>query len=170
MAATNALQRSLLTEILLQQTVLHRQSNERRGNVVGSRQARRHRIGFILIGAGENERVRVEPDADLVWTYLTRADLDEAELEPGDADDLIDLVRTAREADVAAVVKQQRDGRFKVSLRSRGGHDVAAAAARFGGGGYRLASGYTSSQGLVATVESLKDALGAEPRPGPSAA
>ena len=35
---------------------------------------------------------------------------------------------------------------------------------------HRLASGYTSSQGLVATVESLKDALGAEPRPGPSAA
>ena len=87
-----------------------------------------------------------------------------------DADDLIDLVRTAREADVAAVVKQQRDGRFKVSLRSRGGHDVAAAAARFGGGGHRLASGYTSSQGLVDTVESLKDALGAETRPGPSAA
>jgi phosphoesterase RecJ-like protein len=105
-----------------------------------------------------------------VWTYLTRADLDGADLEPGDADDLIDLVRTAREADVAAVVKQQRDGRFKVSLRSRGGHDVAAAAARFGGGGHRLASGYTSSQGLMATVESLKDALGAEPRSGPSAA
>ena len=121
-------------------------------------------LGIVL------ERVRVEPEADLVWTYLTRADLDEAKLEPGDADDLIDLVRTAREADVAAVVKQQRDGRFKVSLRSRGGHDVAAAAARFGGGGHRLASGYTSSQGLVATVESLKDALGAEPRPGPSAA
>jgi bifunctional oligoribonuclease and PAP phosphatase NrnA len=50
-----------------------------------------------------------------------------------------------------------------VSLRSRGGHDVAAAAARFGGGGHRLASGYTSSQGLVATVESLKEAIGAEP-------
>jgi bifunctional oligoribonuclease and PAP phosphatase NrnA len=50
-----------------------------------------------------------------------------------------------------------------VSLRSRGGHDVAAAAARFGGGGHRLAAGFTSSKGLVATVESLKEALGAEP-------
>jgi phosphoesterase RecJ-like protein len=114
-------------------------------------------LGVVL------ERVRVDPDADLVWTYLTRADLDAADLAPGDADDLIDLVRTAREADVAAILKQQRDGRFKVSLRSRGGHDVAAAAARFGGGGHRLASGFTSSQGLVATVESLKEALDAEP-------
>jgi bifunctional oligoribonuclease and PAP phosphatase NrnA len=114
-------------------------------------------LGVVL------ERVRVDPDADLVWTYLTRADLDAADLAHGDADDLIDLVRTAREADVAAILKQQRDGRFKVSLRSRGGHDVAAAAARFGGGGHRLASGFTSSQGLVATVESLKEALDAEP-------
>jgi nanoRNase/pAp phosphatase (c-di-AMP/oligoRNAs hydrolase) len=40
---------------------------------------------------------------------------------------------------------------------------VAAASTRFGGGGHRLASGYTSSQGLVATVESLKEVIGAEP-------
>ena len=117
-------------------------------------------LGLLGIALG---RVRVEPGADLVWTYLTRADLEAADVQPGETDDLIDVVRTAREADVAAVIKQQRDGRFKVSLRSRGGHDVAAAASRFGGGGHRLASGYTSSQGLVATVESLKGALGAGP-------
>jgi bifunctional oligoribonuclease and PAP phosphatase NrnA len=122
-----------------------------------------HGVEYLKLLGVVLERIRVDPDADLVWTYLTRADLDAADLEPGDADDLIDLVRTAREADVAAILKQQRDGRFKVSLRSRGGHDVAAAAARFGGGGHRLASGYTSSQGLVATVESLKEAIGAEP-------
>jgi bifunctional oligoribonuclease and PAP phosphatase NrnA len=122
-----------------------------------------HGVAYLKLLGVVLERVRADPDADLVWTYLTRADLDEADLEPGDADDLIDLVRTAREADVAAILKQQRDGRFKVSLRSRGGHDVAAAAARFGGGGHRLASGFTSSQGLVATVESLKEALDAKP-------
>ena len=117
-------------------------------------------LGLLGIALG---RVRVEPEADLVWTYLTRADIEASDVHPGETDDLIDVVRTAREADVAAVIKQQRDGRFKVSLRSRGGHDVAAAASRFGGGGHRLASGYTSSQGLVATVESLKGALGADP-------
>jgi phosphoesterase RecJ-like protein len=117
-------------------------------------------LGLLGIALG---RVRVEPEADLVWTYLTRADLEATDVHPGETDDLIDVVRTAREADVAAVIKQQRDGRFKVSLRSRGGHDVAAAASRFGGGGHRLASGYTSSEGLVATVESLKGALGADP-------
>jgi phosphoesterase RecJ-like protein len=115
-------------------------------------------LGLLAVALG---RVRLEPEADLVWTYLTRADLEAAHVAPAETDDLIDVLRTAREADVAAVIKQQRDGRFKVSLRSRGGHDVAAAASRFGGGGHRLASGYTSDQGLVGTVESLKGALGA---------
>ncbi len=120
-------------------------------------------VAYLRLLGTALERIRSEPEADLVWTYLTRADLDRAGVHPAETDDLIDVLRTAREADVAAVIKQQRDGRFKVSLRSRGGHDVAAAASRFGGGGHRLASGYTSNRGLVATVESLKQALGGEP-------
>jgi phosphoesterase RecJ-like protein len=82
---------------------------------------------------------------------------------PSEADDLIDTIRTAREADVAAVVKQQRDGRFKVSMRSRGAHDVAAVAQIFGGGGHRLAAGYTSRHALAGTIERLRSALRGEP-------
>jgi bifunctional oligoribonuclease and PAP phosphatase NrnA len=104
-------------------------------------------------------RVALEEDHDLLWTYLTQADLAEAGVEPSEADDLIDLIRTAREVDVAAVVKQQRDGRFKVSMRSRGGHDVAAVAQTFGGGGHRLAAGYTSRHGLAETLDHLRAAL-----------
>jgi bifunctional oligoribonuclease and PAP phosphatase NrnA len=105
-------------------------------------------------------RLSLEEEHDLVWTYLTQADLADAGVEPLEADDLIDVIRTAREVDVAAVVKQQRDGRFKVSMRSRGGHDVASVATAFGGGGHRLAAGYTSKHGLAETLERLRLALG----------
>ena len=108
-------------------------------------------------------RVAIEPDADLVWSYLTQADLAAAGVHPSETDDLIDVVRTAREADIAAVIKQQRDGRFKVSMRSRGAHDVATVASGFGGGGHRLAAGYTSRHGLIETLERLKAALRGEP-------
>jgi phosphoesterase RecJ-like protein len=117
------------------------------------------RAAYLRVLGAALSRLELVPDADLVWTYLTRADLASHGVRPSEADDLIDVVRTARDADVAGVLKQQRDGRFKVSLRSRGGHDVAAVAEAFGGGGHRLAAGYTSEHGLADTVERLTAAL-----------
>jgi phosphoesterase RecJ-like protein len=72
-----------------------------------------------------------------------------------ETDDLIDVIRTAREADVACALKQQPDGLFKVSLRSRGATDVGAIAAAHGGGGHRLAAGYTSTLDVPGTVAAI---------------
>ncbi len=122
-----------------------------------------NRSAYLRLLGTALKRLAHEPDADLVWSYLTQADLAEAGVHASETDDLIDVIRTAREADVAAVVKQQRDGRFRVSMRSRGNHDLASLAAAFGGGGHRLAAGYTSRHGLAETVERLKAALRGEP-------
>lgn len=111
-----------------------------------------------VMGAALDRLVHVS-DADLVWTYVLQADLARAGIAMGETDDLIDVVRTAREADVACVAKQQRDGWFKVSLRSRGKTDVGAVSQGFGGGGHRLAAGYTSQTGLEETIRSLVQAL-----------
>jgi phosphoesterase RecJ-like protein len=56
----------------------------------------------------------------------------------------MDVVRTAAEADVACLVKPVVPGRWAVSLRSKGGTDVAAVAVALGGGGHRLAAGFTA--------------------------
>ena len=47
-----------------------------------------------------------------------------------EVDGVVDTLRTAAEAEVAAVVKQVGPARWTVSLRARGRVDVAAAAAR----------------------------------------
>ncbi len=109
------------------------------------------------------ERLEHVRDADLVWTYVTQSDLWEAGIHPAETDDLIDVVRTARDVDVAAIVKQQKDGRFKVSVRSRGDHDLSTVATRFGGGGHRLAAGYTSAHGPAETIDRLTRALRGDP-------
>ena len=116
-------------------------------------------LAYLRVLAVALGRIDLDEDVDLLWTYLTQSDLAEAGIAGSEADDLIDVVRTAREADITAVLKQQRDGRFKVSLRSKGGHDVARVAAAFGGGGHRLAAGYTSPLGLSGTVDRLREAL-----------
>jgi phosphoesterase RecJ-like protein len=118
-----------------------------------------NRAAYLDVASVAMSRARLEPDADLVWTYVLWSDLERAGVGPGDIEDLLDVVRTAREADVAALVKQQRDGRFKVSVRSRGGHDLSAVASGFGGGGHRLAAGYTSEHGPAETIAALREAL-----------
>lgn len=120
-----------------------------------------HPLGYLRVLARALGRFVHRPDADLVYTYVMQADLDEAGVGPGDTDDLIDALRTAREADVACVIRQQRDGRFKVSLRSKGGTDVGSVAATSGGGGHRLAAGYTSAAGPEEAVELLVKRLAA---------
>ena len=106
------------------------------------------------------ERLVAVPSVSLVWTYITQGDLVRAGATMPETDDLIDVVRTPREADVACLIKQQRDGRFKVSLRSKGGTDVGAISHAFGGGGHRLAAGYTAAGGLQDAVDALAGALG----------
>ncbi len=127
-------------------------------------------VASIKLTAVALQRVALVPEASLVWTYLTQMDLARAGSSLAELDDLIDVVRTAREADVACVIKQQADGRFRVSLRSRGSTDVGSVAAAFGGGGHRLAAGYTSTTGLEDTALRLTDVLrsarGAETSPG----
>jgi phosphoesterase RecJ-like protein len=87
----------------------------------------------------------------LVWTYATLADLDRYEQRPSVLEALIDAVRCVQEADVACVVKQVRPHEWAVSLRSKGGVDVSRVAVALGGGGHRLAAGFTG-RGTVGDV------------------
>jgi phosphoesterase RecJ-like protein len=118
-------------------------------------------FAFLRVLGPALDRVQLLPDAGpgLVWTFITQEDLARAGATLAETDDLIDVIRTAREADVACVLKQQSDGLYKVSFRSRGATDVGAIAAAHGGGGHRLAAGYTSTLDVQGTVDAIVDAL-----------
>ena len=116
-------------------------------------------LAALRLSATALERVVHVPDLSLAWTYVLQADVAAAGVDMSETDELIDFVRTAREADVTCLIKQQRDGNFKVSLRSKGETDVGAVAAAFGGGGHRLAAGYTSFTGVAETVRGVEEAL-----------
>ena len=118
-----------------------------------------NRLAYLKLLGRVLGRAELAPEAGLVWVAVTRDELAEAGVEIQETDDLIDVIRTAREADVAAVIKEQRQSGFKVSMRSRGDVDVAAVAESFGGGGHRLAAGYSSEHPLEETLTRLVDAL-----------
>lgn len=104
-------------------------------------------------------RTRLEPRAaggcGMVWTYTTLDDLARYEQRAHVLEPLIDAVRATAEADVACVVKQVADGEWSVSMRSRGRSDVSAVAVALGGGGHRLAAGFTGYGELRDVVDAI---------------
>jgi len=107
-------------------------------------------------------RITQVSEASLVWTAVTREDLKAYGIGMDATEGLIDLVRTDGASDVAAVLKEQPQGGFKVSLRSKGATNVADIASRFGGGGHALAAGFTSERDSAATVDAIAEALAAQ--------
>lgn len=109
-------------------------------------------------------RARLEPDSaggfGLVYTTVRLADMDGVGLE--EVESVVDIVRTTVEAEVAAVLKEVAPGRWSGSLRAAGKVDVCAAALRLGGGGHRLAAGFTAPGSEDDIVAALRAAL-AEP-------
>ena len=96
----------------------------------------------------------------LVWTVVPAADLVRHGLGLADVEGVIDVVRTAAEAEVAVVVKEDPvDGDLKVSTRSRGAVDVGRVCSSLGGGGHRFAAGFTSYDDLPTTLGALRAAL-----------
>ncbi|HVF19338.1 MAG TPA: bifunctional oligoribonuclease/PAP phosphatase NrnA [Mycobacteriales bacterium] len=95
----------------------------------------------------------------LVWTWVSRDDLADHEVQIEEIEGVIDVIRTSIEAQVAVICKQSLDGRWQVSMRSKGAVDVSAVAVQFGGGGHRFAAGFTSVDGPGPTMDRLRDAL-----------
>lgn len=61
-----------------------------------------------------------------------------------DVEGFIDLPRSLRSVKVAVLVKEANNGTIAVSLRAKGGCDVAQVAKQFDGGGHRNAAGFRS--------------------------
>ena len=100
-------------------------------------------FGYLKAAGAALSRAELDLELGLVSTVLTQDDLNEAAIDWSDTDNLLGTLRLAEEADTAVVVKVHGDGVIKVSLRSRGATDVGSLAAALGGGGHRLASGFT---------------------------
>lgn len=126
-----------------------------------------HPFGWVSMLGDVLSRTRLESDAvsglGLVWTYTAVEDLTGHGIGFEQAESVIDLIRTAREAEIAAVCKELENGRYSVSLRSKGRVDVGAVCVALGGGGHRFAAGFTSDSDLTATMQAIRTGLAEAP-------
>jgi phosphoesterase RecJ-like protein len=121
--------------------------------------------GYLkLLGRVLERAVLCEPER-FVYSVITDLDLEATGLSIEQTEKVIDQVRATSAADVAALFKQQPDGTYRVSLRSKGGRSVGALARARGGGGHELAAGFTAPD-VESTVAALRAELRGEMRAG----
>ncbi|MCA1704004.1 MAG: bifunctional oligoribonuclease/PAP phosphatase NrnA [Actinobacteria bacterium] len=114
-------------------------------------------FGYLKLVGRVLDRAVLFEDVRFVYSWLTLSDLAETGVAPDETDKLIDAVRSTRAADVAALFKEQSDGNYRVSLRSKG-PSVGALARTRGGGGHELAAGFTAPD-VEETVITLREEL-----------
>ena len=113
-------------------------------------------FGFLKLIGRVLDRAVLHEEERFVYSWIKLADLDETGVAPDETDGLIDLIRSTRAADVAALFKEQPGGSWRVSMRSRG-RSVGALARARGGGGHDLAAGFTAPDVKSAAASLLAD-------------
>jgi bifunctional oligoribonuclease and PAP phosphatase NrnA len=124
-------------------------------------------FGFLGLLSAALGRAQLEPAGaaghGLVWTTVTRGDRAAHGLPFEVAESVIDVVRRADEADIAVVLKEDDDGCWQVSARSKGRADVGRACVALGGGGHPLAAGFTAHGTAAEVMTALREQLATGP-------
>src|SRR5271165_2365052 len=105
-----------------------------------------------LLGAALSSLHR---DGSLAWMHVTHKTMELCESQEEDCEGLVNYALAIEGIEVALFFREQADGRFRVSLRSKGAINVAAVAEHFGGGGHACASGCAMPGPLSVATERL---------------
>jgi phosphoesterase RecJ-like protein len=124
-----------------------------------------HPFGWLRMLSSVLARAELDPAGarglGLVHAVVTSADA--AGLRPEDVESVINIIRATSEAEVAAVLKQAGPDLWTGSLRAVARLDVSAAARALGGGGHRLAAGFTAAGALADVLDRLRAELDRAP-------
>jgi phosphoesterase RecJ-like protein len=113
-----------------------------------------------LLGAALSNLHREGP---LAWIWVTRDQMERFVAKEEDCEGLVNYALSIQDVEVAVFFRELPDGRFRVSLRSKGQMDVAAVAERFGGGGHACASGCSIDGPLSVAVTQIMAQLRKNP-------
>lgn len=109
------------------------------------------------------DTMHLECDERLCWGALAMEDFWNASASDTDTEGFVNELLAIKTVQIAALLREHKPLRIRVSLRSRGDYDVAAVAREFGGGGHHNAAGCSFecplSEAADMVVERLKKCL-----------
>jgi phosphoesterase RecJ-like protein len=100
---------------------------------------------------------------ELAYVWVTQEQMELCGAKEEDCEGLVNYVLSIGGVEVAIFFRELIEGRFRVSLRSKGNLDVARVAERFGGGGHECASGCSVSGPLTNAVQSILSQIRRDP-------
>jgi len=112
-----------------------------------------------LLGAALTNLHREGP---LAWIWVTREQMERSQAKEEDCEGLVNYALSIGDVEVAVFFREMADGRYRVSLRSKGALNVARIAEGFGGGGHECASGCSMDGPLSIAVARILEKV----RPG----
>jgi len=103
------------------------------------------------------ERAQIYDGGRLVVSYLLRSDFTDIGAAEAYSEGIIDYLRMVEGADMAALIREPRDGPRRISLRASNDElDVSAIARKSGGGGHRQAAGFSSDDSIEEITEFIQ--------------
>ena len=113
-----------------------------------------------LIGYSLHQRMKVFPEYQAAYIYLTKAELDSFKFAPGDTEGMVNIPLSIKGISLSALFTESPTGFIRVSLRSAGDFSVNDMARKyFNGGGHKNASGGKSFKSMQETIEWFENIL-----------
>tara|TARA_B100001123_G_scaffold41871_1_gene42995 strand:- start:15 stop:959 length:945 start_codon:yes stop_codon:yes gene_type:complete len=104
-------------------------------------------------------RISLNQKLNFAFSIIYQKDYKKYNVDPEETDFLIDTVRLVKEANVVLLLKEQQDGTFKGSLRSRNDFNVQELASIFNGGGHKAASGFSSNLSQIEIISTIENEI-----------
>jgi phosphoesterase RecJ-like protein len=107
---------------------------------------------LLLLGAALSNLRR---EGRLVWLWVTHNDMVRSCAAEEDCEGIVNYALSIADVEAAVFLRELPEQRIRVSLRSKGGVNVAAIAAGLGGGGHENASGCTLAGPLARAADQI---------------
>ena len=110
-------------------------------------------LGHVL------ETMKFTCDDRIAWAKISVEDFESTQAEDTDTEGFVNELLFIESVQIAAIMRETKPERIRVSLRSRGNHDVAAVAREFGGGGHVNAAGCNFETSLEEAERALVERM-----------
>jgi bifunctional oligoribonuclease and PAP phosphatase NrnA len=111
---------------------------------------------MVLLGTA---LTRLRREGRLAWLWVTDEDMTRAAAAEEDCEGIVNYAIGIAGVEAAVLLRELRDGKIRLSLRSKGSVDVARIAASFGGGGHRHAGGCTLEGPLTTAMAKILETM-----------